>query len=122
MCQDTRLLCRHPYRINGNVACCFYPSCLQLSGALRLLLHPGFALPFQGVHVSSTSHGWFGKTLDSNVVLSPDSPQMRAWYRTPLKTPHCVEVLMRTLPIWLTVLLLLVTHVPQLKLQDMLRR
>jgi hypothetical protein len=33
-----------------------------------------------------------------------------------------LQVVGRTLPIWLTVLLLLVTHVPALRLQDLLRR
>ena len=32
------------------------------------------------------------------------------------------EAVGRTMPIWLTVLLLLVTHLPALKLQDLLRR
>jgi hypothetical protein len=33
-----------------------------------------------------------------------------------------MEAVLRTLPVWLTVLLLLVTRVPVLKLQDILRR
>lgn len=53
---------------------------------------------------------------------SPDAPLLPAWTGAPAAHVRVLEVVLRTLPIWLTLVLLLVTHVPALKLQELLRR
>lgn len=72
-----------------------------------MLLHPG--------HLNTWGH--------PSKALSPDTPHLPAWLASaPLSPVRVLEVLLRTMPIWLTVLLLLITHLPQLKLGDLLRR
>jgi hypothetical protein len=87
---------------------------LQLTGVLKLLLHPRrsiFAhMPF--AHGSSSSGS------------RPDLSALPPWQGGggvggPV---GLYEVVCRTMPVWLTVVLLLVTHTPALRLQDMLRR
>jgi hypothetical protein len=90
----------------------------QLTGALKLLLHPGDVLsahsPFKiGPALLHLALGGFN---------SPDAPLLPAWTGAPATRVRVLEVVLRTLPIWLTLVLLLVTHVPALKLQDLLRR
>lgn len=97
-----------------------HPTPCQLTGALKLLLHPGDVLsahsPFKiGPALFNLALGGF---------TSPtDTPLLPAWIgRAPATHVRVLEVVLRTLPIWLTLVLLLVTHVPALKLQELLRR
>jgi hypothetical protein len=91
---------------------------LQLTGVLKLLLHPRrsiFAhMPFA-----------FGPSCSGSSGSRPDLSALPPWQQDGggVGSPVGVfEVVCRMMPIWLTVVLLLVTHTPALKLQDMLRR
>jgi hypothetical protein len=95
-----------------------------LTGALKFFWHQGQALT-----ASSHFNAWLAAFNNSHKHKgsSPDLSQgMTGWWGAagPQGGGRVLlpEVVCRTLPIWLTVLLLLVTHVPALRLQDLLRR
>lgn len=85
---------------------------------MKLLLHPRrsiFAhMPFS-----------FGPSRSGSSGSRPDLSALPPWQQDGGGVGGPVglfEVGCRTMPVWLTVVLLLVTHTPALKLQDMLRR
>lgn len=89
---------------------------VQLTGVLKLLLHP---------RRSIFAHMPFALGPPSRDSSHADMSALPAWQQGGEEAAAPVgfcEAVGRTMPIWLTVVLLLVTHLPALKLQDLLRR